>query len=229
MLSQNRLESMVDRMGLATGGNSVQQVLKEIWQNARIEPAGTDRSQNETGSGEKPGQGSGVAAFYVEYAASTPQQAQQVCSELTSMLLEEDLRSRAQATASLADSRRQLDEAKRNLDEQDKKLASFKQQHIRQLSGDAESTTTRLMVLNSQLSALSQWINLTQQNKSNAESILAQQPAKQRPPPSPASPAESGRAGEATIGPAKPADAAAGAVHRGPSGCGPDQGRYRGD
>jgi uncharacterized protein involved in exopolysaccharide biosynthesis len=125
----------------------------------------------------------------VEYTGSTPQEAQQVSSELTSMLLAEDLHSREQETKSMAQSRSQLDEAKRHLDEQDNKLASFKKQHGGQLPGDSENNTTTLMVLNAQLNALSQWINLTQQNKSNAESILAQQPANQKSSQSPASPA----------------------------------------
>jgi polysaccharide biosynthesis transport protein len=189
VLGQNRLHPMIDRMGLATGGKSVEQVVKKIWQNARIGPVVTDPRQNESGGGEKPRQGSDVAGFYVEYTGSTPQEAQQVCSELTSMLLAEDLHSREQETKSMAESQSQLDEAKRHLDKQDNKLASFKKHHSGQLPGDSENNTTTLMVLNSQLNALSQWINLTQQNKSNAESILAQQPANQKSPQSPASPA----------------------------------------
>jgi polysaccharide biosynthesis transport protein len=45
-----------------------------------------------------------------------------------------------------------------------------------------------LMVLNAQLTALTQWISLTQQNKSNAEAILAEQPANQKSASIPASP-----------------------------------------
>jgi succinoglycan biosynthesis transport protein ExoP len=187
VLSQKRLQPMVERMGLATGGTSVEQAVKRIWQNARIETAVTAASQSGTGDGERPRSSSEVAAFYVEYTDSTPQQAQQVCHELTSMLLVEDQHSREQAAESMAESLRRLDEAKRNLDEQDSKLASFKKQHSSsQLPGDSESSTTMLMVLNAQLNALSQWINLTQQNKSNAESILGQQPANQKPPQAPA-------------------------------------------
>jgi len=184
VLSRNRLQPMVERMGLATGGESVEQAVKKIWQNARIETEVT--GQNGAGGGERPRPNSGAPSFYVEYTDSTPEQAQQVCNELTSMLLAEDQHSREQAAESMAESRRRLDEAKRNLDEQDSKLASFKKQHSSQLSGDSESSTTMLMVLNAQSNALSQWINLTQQNKSNAESILGQQPASQTSPQAPA-------------------------------------------
>jgi len=189
VLSQNRLQPMIDRTGLATGGESVEQVEKKIWQNARIEPVVANRSQNQTGGREKPQPGSDVTGFYMEYTGSTPKEAQQVCRELTSMLLEEDLHSRQQETESLAESQRQLDEAKRNLDEQDDTLASFKKRHSGQLSGDSENSTTMLMVLNAQLNALSQWISLTRQNKSTADSILAEQPPNQKSAPSPASPA----------------------------------------
>lgn len=186
VLSQNRLQPMVERIGLATGRESVEQAVKKIWQNARIETAVTGPRQNGTGGEEKPRPNSEVASFSVEYTDSTPQQAQQVCSELTSMLLLEDQHSREQAAESMAESLRRLDEAKRKLDEQDSKLASFKKQHTSQLSGDSESSTTMLMVLNAQLNALSQWINLTQQNKSNAESILGQQAASPKSPQAPA-------------------------------------------
>lgn len=189
VLSQNRLQPMIDRTGLATGGESVEQVEKKIWQNARIEPVVTNRKQNQTGGREKPQPGSDVTGFYMEYTGSTPQEAQQICRELTSMLLEEDLHARQQETESLAESQRQLDEAKRNLDEQDDTLASFKKRHSGQLSGDSENSTTMLMVLNAQLNALSQWISLTRQNKSTADSILAEQPPNQKSAPSPASPA----------------------------------------
>jgi len=188
MLSQSRLQPMIERMGLATGGDTVEQVMKRIWQNARIEPLVKDRSQNGTGDREQPGQASQVPGFYLEYTDSTPPRAQQVCRELTSMLLEEDLLSRRHQTEIMAESERQLDEAKRNLDEQDHKLASFKKQHAGQLPEDSENNTTMLMVLNAQLNALSQWISLTQQNKSNAEAILAEQPANPKSAPSPAGP-----------------------------------------
>jgi succinoglycan biosynthesis transport protein ExoP len=186
VLSQNRLQPMVDRMGLATGGETVEQAVKKIWQNARIETAVRGLSQNGSAVGEKPRPSAEAASFYVEYTDSTPQQAQQVCNELTSMLLAEDQHAREQAAERMAESLRRLDEAKRNLDEQDSKLASFKKQHTSQLSGDSESSTTMLMVLNAQLNALSQWINLTQQNKSNAESILGRQPATAKPAQAPA-------------------------------------------
>jgi succinoglycan biosynthesis transport protein ExoP len=186
VLSQNRLQPMVERTGLATGGESVEQAVKKIWQNARIETAVTGPSQTATGDAEKPRPSSEVASFYVKYTDSTPQQAQQVCNELTSMLLMEDHHSREQAAEILAESLRRLDQAKRNLDEQDRKLTSFKKQHSSQLTGDSESSATMLMVLNAQLNALSQWINLTEQNKSNAESILGQQPASQTSPQAPA-------------------------------------------
>jgi succinoglycan biosynthesis transport protein ExoP len=186
VLSQNRLQPMVERLGLATGGESVEQAVKKIWQNARIDTVVTGPGQNGTVGAEEPRPNSEVARFYVEYTDSTPEQAQKVCHELTSMLLVEDQKAREQVAESAAESLRRLDEAKRNLDEQDSKLASFKKQHSSHLPGDSESSTTMLMVLNAQLNALSQWINLTQQNKSNAESILGQQPTNPKSPPAPA-------------------------------------------
>src|SRR5207244_4366710 len=122
-----------------------------------------------------PGQSS-VLGFQVGYTSSNSRQAQQVCNQLTSMFLEENLKAReqlAQGTTEFLS--RQLEEAKHNLDEQDAKLAAFKRDHAGQLPGDEDSNFKMLMGLNSQLDANTQTINRAQQDKAFAESALAQQ------------------------------------------------------
>jgi uncharacterized protein involved in exopolysaccharide biosynthesis len=179
-LSQERLQPMIDRVGLAAGGKKVGQVVNEIRRNAQIEPLFADLDQNETRGGTIPRHGSDLAGFYVEYTGSTPREAQHICAELTSILLQENLNSGEQPTNSLAESRPQLEEAKRNLDEQNAKLTSFRKQHVGQFSGDEVS-------LNTQLNVISQTISEAQQNKSYAESLLAHpQVANQKSPRDPA-------------------------------------------
>jgi uncharacterized protein involved in exopolysaccharide biosynthesis len=125
-----------------------------------------------------------VQGFSVKYTASGPLEAQQVCSTLTSMILDENLKLREQATQGTTDFLgRQLAEAKHTLDEQDSKLAAFKRQYLGQLPGDQEQNLKLLAGFNSQLEANTQTLNRAQQDRSYAESMLAQQLAAWRATP----------------------------------------------
>ena len=87
VLSPSRLRPMVDRLGLAKGSQSADDVMDSIRVNMTIEPVVTDLSQVGAGAKKKPGQNSPVPGFYVNYTASTAREAQQICTDLTSMLL----------------------------------------------------------------------------------------------------------------------------------------------
>jgi len=173
VLSRNRLQPMIDRLGLAKG-KSVDEVVDGIRLNLDIQPVQTTGT---TPAKRRPGQND-VPGFYVNFTADNPREAQQICSELTSMLLEENLKAREQVAQSTTDFlSRQLEDAKRNLDDQDSKLAVFKRQYIGQLPGDEDNNLKILMGLNSQLEANTQTLNRAQQDKSYTESLLAQQVA----------------------------------------------------
>ena len=182
VLTRNRLQPMIDRLGLAKG-RSVDEVVDDIRANISIEQVETDltpptASGSTTTKKRKPGQASTVPGFYVNFTASNPKEAQDVCSGLTSMLLEENLKLRegvAQNTTAFLS--RQLEQAKRDIDDQDSKLAVFKKQYMGQLPGDEENNLKILMGLNSQLDANTQSLNRAQQDKSYTESLLAQQVA----------------------------------------------------
>src|SRR5438309_5518797 len=147
VLSRDRLQPMIERIGLAKGAN-LDDVVDEIRQNITIEPVITDLNQGTGMRRRKPGQGSDVPGFYVNFTASNPRQAQQLCNELTSMLLQENLRSRTQVAQSTTEFlSHQVEEAKRNLDDQDSKLATFKRQYLGQLPGDADNNAKLLMAL----------------------------------------------------------------------------------
>jgi polysaccharide chain length determinant protein (PEP-CTERM system associated) len=174
--SPSRLRPMVDRLGLAKPGQNVEDVIDNIQLKMTIEPVITDLSQIGAGGKKKPGQGSSAPAFTVNYTASTAREAQQVCSELTSMLLEEDLKSRQDASqGTTAFLTQQVADAKQNLDDLDKRLAAFKSQHMGQLPGDEDSNMKILGGLNSQLDANTQTLNRATQDKAYTESLLAQQ------------------------------------------------------
>jgi uncharacterized protein involved in exopolysaccharide biosynthesis len=142
--------------------------------NMTIQPVITDLSQ--FGNKKRPGQNSPVPGFNVNYTASTAREAQQICTDLTSMLLEEDLKSRQDATqGTTLFLTKQVEDAKQNLDVLDKKLAAFKNQHMGQLPGDEDNNLKILMGLNSQLDANTQSLNRATQDKAYTESMLAQQ------------------------------------------------------
>jgi polysaccharide chain length determinant protein (PEP-CTERM system associated) len=173
VLSRNRLAPMIDRFGLAKKGKSVDDVVDEIQQNISIQPVLPDITAARR---KRPGQESNMPGFYVSYTSDNAREAQQVCSELTSMLLAENLKARTQVAQSTTEFlTRQLDEAKKNLNDQDSKMAAFKRQYMGQLPGDADNNLKILMGLNSQLDANTQTLNRAQQDRSYTESLLAQQ------------------------------------------------------
>jgi polysaccharide chain length determinant protein (PEP-CTERM system associated) len=175
VLSPSRLRPMVDRLGLARNGQNVDDIIDNIRLNMTIDPVVTDLSQ--FGAKKKPGQNnSPVPGFYVDCTASNASEAQKICTDLTSMLLEEDLKSREDATQGTTQFlTQQVNDAKQNLDELDKKLAAFKDQHLGQLPEDEDNNVKILMGLNSQLDANTQTLNRATQDKSYTESMLASQ------------------------------------------------------
>jgi uncharacterized protein involved in exopolysaccharide biosynthesis len=174
--SPTELRPMVDRLGLARPGQNADDLVDNIQLGMTIEPVTTDLSQIGAGGKKKPGQGSSAPAFTVNYTASSAKEAQQICSELTSMLFEQDLKSRQDATqGTTAFLTQQVADAKQSLDDLDKRLAAFKNQHMGQLPSDEDNNLKILTGLNSQLDANTQTLNRATQDKAYTESMLAQQ------------------------------------------------------
>jgi polysaccharide chain length determinant protein (PEP-CTERM system associated) len=172
VLSRSRLQPVLERIGLIRPGQSADDLIDDIRKSVDIQPVAPTAATTK----RKPGQNSDVPGFSVNFTGASPRVAQQVCSQITSMLLEENLKSREQVAQGTTEFlARQVEEAKRNLDEQDAKLAAFKRQFVGQLPGDSDNNLKILMGLNSQLDANTQTINRAQQDKAYAESVLAQQ------------------------------------------------------
>src|SRR5437667_117146 len=82
VLSRNRLQPMIDRLGLAKG-RTVDEAVDEIRANISIEQVETDLTPPTAGGTtkkKKPGQASTVPGFYVNFTASSPKQAQQLAA-----------------------------------------------------------------------------------------------------------------------------------------------------
>jgi len=182
VVSRSRLKAMVERLNLAKHGN-VDDVITEISQNLSVEPLSSDMTAAATASEKKakkqPGQTTNtnpVPGFTVSYTADNAKDAQQICSQLTSMMLEENFNMRQEvARDTTTFLKGQLDQAKQDLDNQDAKLADFKKQYLGQLPGDEDSNLRILTSLNAQLEANTQTLNRAQQDRAYAESVLTQQ------------------------------------------------------
>jgi len=175
VLSQSRLEPVVQRLYPSKNSQEIGETIDTIRLNMTVEPVITDLPQIGGTGGKKKG-GSAVPGFYVNYTSSTARDAQQVCNELTTLLVDENLKSIQAAASGTSDVlNKGLEDAKRNLDDLDSKLAAFKKQYVGQLPGDEENNLKILMGLNSQLEANTQTLNRAQQDKAYTESMLSSQ------------------------------------------------------
>jgi uncharacterized protein involved in exopolysaccharide biosynthesis len=181
VLSPSRLRPVIENLGLAKPDDE-NKLIAEIQQNMQVEPVITSmsatpgvaaaRRRRQSGGGEP------VPGFNVNYTDSDPARAQKICNAMTSLIVDENLRSRASVAQGTTEFlSRQVEDAKRALDEQDSKLATFKKQHIGQMPGDIDNNMRMLMSLNSQLDATTQTLSRAQQDKAYTESMLAQQVA----------------------------------------------------
>jgi polysaccharide chain length determinant protein (PEP-CTERM system associated) len=117
-----------------------------------------------------------LPGFTVAVTLDSPRAAQQVCTAVTSMFIEENLRLRQQHSEDTTEFIvQQLSDAKAKLDEQDARLAAFKTRYIGSLPDEEKTNLNLLMSLTSQLDAATQALARAQQDKTFAESMLTQQ------------------------------------------------------
>lgn len=181
ILSASRLRPLVESLPAdLTKPGEEDKLIEGIRANIKVDPIQVSPAATPgvAGAKKKPGAEESVPGFTVSYSDSNPKRAQAISNVITSQILEENLKSRVQAATSTSDFLdRQVEDAKRALEEQDAKLTTFKKQYLGQLPGDAENNMRTLMTLNSQLDATTQTLNRAQQDKTYAESMLAQQVA----------------------------------------------------
>lgn len=169
ILSRTRLEPIVQQFGLY-GGDMSRLPMEDLVARLRkaititpLEPMAQTRAQ-------------GLPGFTVSVDFDDPRLAQQICSTVTSMFVEQSIQLRQnqaeQTTQFLA---KQLDDAKTKLDAQDAKLANFQRRYLGSLPEDEQVNINVLQGLNSQLNAATQDISRAQQDKTFAEAYLNQQ------------------------------------------------------
>ena len=174
MLSQTNLQPVVERVYPGMNGQDAGEMIDTIRQNMKLEQVPTDLLQ--LGTKRRPGTTGNSGGFYISYTAPKPREAQQICNELTNLLMSENLKSVQAAAKGTSDVlSKGIEDAKRNLDDLDKRLADFKNANTGRLPSDQESNMKILMGLNSQLEANTQTLSRAQQDKAYTESLLAQQ------------------------------------------------------
>jgi polysaccharide chain length determinant protein (PEP-CTERM system associated) len=132
----------------------------------KITPIRSDQSK---GTGGMPG-------FFISFKAQDARTAQQVCGEITSLFVSENLSAREQSAEGTTDFlKQQLADSKRNLDEQDAKLAAFQQKYFGKLPEQEPSNANTLQALTTQLDAATQSLNRMQQNETFLEALVSQQ------------------------------------------------------
>jgi polysaccharide chain length determinant protein (PEP-CTERM system associated) len=169
ILSRTRLEPIIRQFGLYPNDinhASMEDLVGRLQKSIDITPI---LPMSETRAQELPG-------FYVAVTMDDPRSAQGVCTAVTSMFIEENLRLRQRHSEDTTQFLvQQLSDAKSKLDEQDSKLAAFKTRYIGSLPDEEKTNLNLLMGLTSQLDAATQALARAQQDKTFAESMLTQQ------------------------------------------------------
>lgn len=171
ILSRTRLQPMIERFGLfkSDEGKVPMEVLVDRMR--KLITVTPIRANDGLRRGDMPG-------FSISFTAENARLAQQVCAEITSMFVTENLKAREQSAVGTTDFlRSQLDEAKRELDSQDSRLAQFKMKYTGQGPEHEQTNLSMLATLNSQLQATTQMLARAQQDKTYSESLLGQQTA----------------------------------------------------
>ena len=165
ILSRTRLQSTINRFHLyetprrwafTQTGDPVEQMRTDI----KIELV------------EAPGRPGQLTAFKIRYTAGSPQLAQQVNSELTSLFIDENLKSQEQLSESTtAFLESQLATAQTKLEEQEAKVRAFKSTHFGNLPSQVETNVQILTGLQSQLQNVQRSIDGAKQQKIYLESM----------------------------------------------------------
>ena len=170
ILSQSRLEPLIHQFGLypldISNRVPMEALVARLRSSIQVTPM---RPREEADAGTVPG-------FYVAVTMDNPRAAQDVCTAITSMFIQESARRRQEQTEDTTHFLdQQIKDAKANLDEQDGKLAEFQGRHLGSLPEEEPANLNVLTGLTSTLDAATQALIRAQQDKSLAESMLSQQ------------------------------------------------------
>jgi polysaccharide chain length determinant protein (PEP-CTERM system associated) len=170
ILSTSRLQPIIEKYSLYPGDRQKLlmddrvEKLRQVVEVAMMEPLSGSQ-------GRAPG-------FRVAVTFDNPRTAQQICSELTSMFMEQNAADRGNIAKRTTDFiSQQLEDAKARLDQQDAAVAQFKREHMGVLPDETQSNIMLLNSANSQLDSNTEALTRLQQDKALNQGILDQQEA----------------------------------------------------
>ncbi|HXN53043.1 MAG TPA: XrtA system polysaccharide chain length determinant [Candidatus Acidoferrum sp.] len=182
ILSRTRLQQIIEKVGLykeQASRISMEDMVARLRKSITVSPV---RPMAET-------RASGLPGFTVSVVAGQAYVAQQICTEITSFFMQQNVlirERRAEDTTQFLT--KQLNESKRKLDEQDSKLADFQRRYMGELPDQMQTNFSLLTGLASQLEATSQALNRAQQDKMFVQNMLDQQPLARTAVSAPADP-----------------------------------------
>jgi succinoglycan biosynthesis transport protein ExoP len=171
ILSRTRLQANIDRFHLyppahglkrlLQSGDPVEQMRKDI--------------KVEVVESNKPGRTGQPTAFKITYTAGSPELAQQINSELTSLFINENLKSQQQLSEkTTAFLNMQLEDARAKLEEQEDKVRAFKAKHLGDLPSQLESNVQILSGIEGRLQSTQRALDAAKQERLYLESLLQQ-------------------------------------------------------
>ena len=167
ILSRTRLQTTIERFHLYPAHPSVLSFSQPA---DPVEEMRRDIKIDLVRSPSHPGD---LTAFKIRYAAASPQLAQQVNNELTSMFIDENLQAQEQeseSTTSFLDS--QLADARAKLQAQEARVRSFKTGHMGDLPSQLQSNLQILSGLQAQLQTAQRNLDAAQQQRAYLQSLL---------------------------------------------------------
>jgi polysaccharide chain length determinant protein (PEP-CTERM system associated) len=166
ILSRSRIQPIIEKFNLFAGhGNTMDDRIEMTQKAIEIKPIPSSVTSSY-----------GTPGFFIVFKAQDARTAQQVCGEVTSLFVSENLSTREESAEGTTDFLKlELADAKAKLDDQDAKLATFEQKNFGALPDDAAGNVNTLQSLTSQLDAATQALGRIQQDVTFLEAMVAQQ------------------------------------------------------
>ncbi len=169
ILSRTSLQSTIDRFHLYPQSHGASALLKAG------DPVEQMRGDIKIDLVEAPGRPGEFAAFKMRYSAGSPELAQEVNNELTTLFINENVKAQAQLsenTTAFLES--ELADAQANMAEQEAKVAAFKAKHLGDLPSQLESNVEILSGIQGQLQNTERALDAAKQQKLYLESLQQQ-------------------------------------------------------
>ena len=165
ILSRSRIEPIIARFNLYPNKKYTMDERIELTRKA----IGINPIRSEQAHGGMPG-------FFISFTSNTALVAQQVCGEISSLFVSENLSAREQSAAGTTEFlKQQLADAKASLDEQDARHAAFERKYLGRLPDQETANSNTLQALTTQLDAANQSVSRAEQDVTFLEAMLSQQ------------------------------------------------------